>query len=102
MPGKFGLSPGVVAHGVDATKWIPVIFKPPVERTIVCLGFAGFFTVDDHCFGSCADKLSDDTDFFVENPGFNSIDFLSVPRLNLIFRQIKLLLGTIIYQINVQ
>lgn len=66
-----------------------------VERTKVFLWWlAGFFTVDDHCFGSCADKLSDDADlFFAENPGFKSIDFFSIPRLsrrlNLFFKQIS-------------
>lgn len=55
-----------------------------VERTIACLDeFSGFFTVDDHCLGSFADKLSDDTDFFAENPGLRSIDFFSKPRLSL-------------------
>lgn len=76
IPGKFGWNPGVT-HGVDATKLMPVIFIFPVERTMVCLeGFVDFLAVD-HCLGSCADKLSDDTDFFAENPGFKSIDFLS-------------------------
>jgi len=88
VSGKFGLSLGVI-RGVDATTLlIPVIFIFPVERTIVCLdGLAGFFTVDDHRFGSFTDKLSNDTDLFEENPGFKSIDFFSIPRLNLIFEQ---------------
>lgn len=55
---------------------------------MVCFGKCdGFLTVDDHCFGFCADKLSDDTDFFLaENPGFKSDDFFSNPRLNLIYK----------------
>lgn len=82
IPGKFGLSPGVT-HGVDATKFIPVMFIMPVDRTAFCFGFDDFFIVDDQSFESSADKLSDDTDFFVENPGFKRLDFLSLPRLSL-------------------
>lgn len=94
IPGKLGLKPGVT-HGVDATKLIPVIFMDPTERIFVEVGLdglGGFLTVDDHCLGSWADKLSEDTDFFAENPGFKSDDFLSIPRLylDLIFKEINI------------
>lgn len=80
-PGKLRLKPGET-HGADATKLIPVIFMTPTEQTFVlCFeGFDGFLTVDDHCLGSCVDKLSANTYFFRENPGFNSI---FIPRLSL-------------------
>lgn len=92
IPGKLGFKPGVT-HGVDATRLIPVIFKTPTERTFVfCFdGFGGFLTVDDHCLGSFADKLSDDCDFFPENPGFNRSDFTPRLSLDLVFREIKLI-----------